>query len=575
MRFSFVLWVLLVLLGLILMSTPTEIRLDYFFKYPVQSVYVFKDFFQFAIMWHLLFGIALLFILARRMKDFGKVAALSIFGLVFAGFWALSTRGYIAEPFAFGSDVKYILETGRLANQLYYGGYPGISLLISCVSQLIGFQIFDTLTFLSLFQIFGFVLITFVLFKGTLGEPRLASFAVLLAMLGDIGIGDRLGFLHPGALSPFVLFPTLLLLLQIRRSSQLKLNPLLLSIILVAITIVHFMTSIFVVLSMLGFYIVGKLSKENLVDSRILIMSAIPPLAWQMYGIGTGFSPFILAIQGFQQFTSEFALKLTLTVNTTSYAPARIPLWVTLVIDFWLFFVAFGLVLGLTSLLHVRKLDTVKKLEVGGILASVITGAIFLLSLRLGDALFRPLVYVAFFTVPITLRFLSNMGIRRKKNVSLALVTLLFFLSFPTFLAYNKDISLMCYSGENLSAGQFLESRNPASSGLQVYSVTGRYPYIQYYLLGTIQSNIISYENFRSLNESSLWENLNSIITNFENSGNEQSILMFSPEWRVPFQAYFGQDPTIQPEWKALTSRILGCSIIYDNGQIQIIPRQP
>jgi hypothetical protein len=146
------------------------------------------------------------------------------------------------------------------------------------------------------------------------------------------------------------------------------------------------------------------------------------------------------------------------------------------------------------------------------------------------------------------------------------------FLSLPTFLAYNKDISLLPYSIQEQSVGNFLASSYPSGQGiLRVFGITGTWPYLRYYVLTSsrnLPNDFLAIEGMRTANETDLWLQENHLVDRFEKSS---GILVFSALWRVPFELYLGISPESRPEWELLKTRLMSHTVVFSDGSQSIL----
>jgi len=588
------LWIISISAATAIMLTPIQVSLDLFFSHPVQSMYVMRDPVAFGLEFYL-FLVPTVFLITsvKHSHAMKAVVLLVLFGVIFAGLWTISSRGYIGEPFVFASDVEYITDHSRLPIDSQYRGYPGLSLFLSSFSLFTGLRLFDTIAVVSLIQIVAFVLISYVFFSKALGiNSKLAGFCVLLAIQGNWSVGKSLGYIHAGSFAPWILFATLLLLLTRFESSAGSRS--LILVVVLAIAISHFGTWTYTFLFLIILSFMGLFGKARKFTIGLLGISAAFQVVWQALSPTLGFSvvntlvvtsgvtssvtPSVSAttpspstaptvLEMLSLYGRQALDRLSLVSETTNLAPNRNPVWVTLSIVFWLIVTAYGCYLGVVSLRRRLRSPLVQRIETAGIVSATVLAASLLFTLRFGDALFRPLTYVALFTSPVILRRLFSTKVSSRRYLSGALAIAFVFLSLPTFLAYNKDISLMPYSSQEQSLGNFVASSYPSGRDiLRVFGITGTWPYLRYYVLTSsrnLPNDFLAIEGMRTANETNLWLQENYLVDRFENSS---GILVFSALWRVPFELYLGISPECRPEWELLKTRLMSHTVIFSDG---------
>lgn len=587
------LWILLLLLTAAILLFPVRLKFEY---HAVESLYIFGDNLLLFAVVYCLWLASLLLLLFTRNNEWQRVSLVSIFALVFFGFWVINApSGGYADGLVNMGHVRYLEQAGRIAVEhtlLAYFQFPGLHLTALSLSQISGLDIFVTRPLLLLFSRILFTVMLYVLFAKSLKNSHLASLAVLLLLQGSM-MFSRTGF-HPGVTAILFFTILLILLLTVRgdRAPGIAVPATVVMLIsFAALTVTYIPISVFFIFVLAGIYVLQKLSGKSLVSGSIIILCLTVFFAWEMYWATRTFTGMVGHVQYFiAAFTNPLERLLPLFGTATARLGETVPLWVSLTRGFWLAFIfVFGTILGIRNLFRVKRLDVTETMENGGLWGVLIFSVICILAFPSGTQGHRLLMYTPLFTVPIIMRFLSGSSRQSelsqstrfgkglsnswgwfRRHVFTLLLILFFILSFPTFLVNHSNVSTTVVHNYELSAGEFVEATYEAKPLHFFSDIITVYTNV-YYVPDANFSH--PWHHWDIADEEELWLDINRLMDRFENSGGN-SIFVLSEKFTQPFRSISVIEPT-DPRWREFVNRLSQDDKIYDNGHTQIYTNHP
>lgn len=574
----FGLWILLILLTAIVLLFPVHLEYEY---HAIQSTYIFGNNLPLFGVLYLVWITSLLLLLftkgGERKSHWEGLALAGIFALVFLGFWKIIAPISPSDFILHSTTTEYISSQGSLSSHpnIGYIDFPGLHILTLSIHQITGLDVFHAAAIIPVFDALLFSALLYLLFSKSLKNPYLAVFAVLLLIQGSWVIWFCF---YPGSLG-LVLLTAFLAWINRKEHAFLATwqDRLIAIILLAAVTMTHLVSSICFFFILLGVYLGQRLSRlgkgitqyeqEGMVGWSTLVLFLVIPLAWEIYSAVATFGNLATAPSKFIADLTEGEFLLYSTSIVQANLGEVIPLWARLTRLFWLFFIfGFGGILWLRNLFRLRTLTLVESKETWEMLG------IALLSIPLfigagGGELVRIMVYIPFFTVPIILRFFLSFRSQLKRYAFNLLAVAFLILSFPTFLAYNNEVSTNAHYSYEFSAASFVHSVYGSGANLSVFSVgEGNYPIRRFVLDAYYRHAGSAFTALESEDEA--WQGIDKVVTAYENP-RRQSILIFSERAKTPYQHIMGIDPN-HPKWEELEHRLQGGSKIYDNGHVQI-----
>jgi hypothetical protein len=596
------LWILLILLTAIILFYPVHLSYEY---RAVESPYIFDNLPLFGVLYSTWMALLLILFLSKGKEgksSWEGMALVAIFALVSLGFWSIIAPNRTDDGLLAAATVNHISTLGTLTGEnVFYSSFPGIHLLASSICQITGLEVFDSVAMVLVFNALLLSALLYLLFSKTLKNQYLAIFAVLLVIQGNWYL-SLASFLYPGYLG-LIFFITFLVLLNRKEDALLGTwqDTLMMIILLAAVTITHFVTSMLFLLVLLGILLVQLISRHRLarrgdaqheprivVDWSIIALCLIVPLAWELYQSVSTFTGIVGLVPKVIEDITEGQLFGNIFLLGTANLGEATPLWANITRWSWFFSIfGFGAILALRNLFRLRRLSSVEKKEIGGLAGIVLLGlTASLLSLGGPEGL-RFLLYAPLFIVPIILRFFSNLRSgqedsetilrsyqtrggwpgRRSRGYAFIILPILFFaLSFPTFLAHNNKISTTAFYPYDFAPGEFLASTYDTGEGLTLFFYGGTAGGVWYYLqddadYGPVVANVEDEED--------LWRQADDAMTMFESSEG-QRIFIFSERGKGAYEHLFGVKPS-DIRWQQLEQRLQkGRKLFYNNGFVQL-----
>jgi hypothetical protein len=585
-------WIFLLAITVALILLPANLKYEYSI-HAIPFLYIFDSLSLFAVMYYIWLAVLLVLLFTRGSEgavDWEKAALVGIFALIFSGYSTLMTHGYIGDSFTPAGDIKNLAVQGfNLASQLKYHGFPGFSLLGTGVCLVTGMEITDYMPFFPLFQILLFSILLYLFFNKLLRNPYLASLGALLVVQLDISVSANLAGFHGGAFAPFCLLPAVLLLFtrsdnaDNRRWSRFELRELLILVLLLALFVSHFVTSVAAVLTILSIYVLQRINKRRVLSVTLLVVALLVPVIWNLvenmaivrYLADTVNQAMADLASG--QFISESLLPM----QTSSYTGGRSPLWAVLPLYLGPLLVIAGGVLGLARLFKIKNLETSEVIALGGLVGIGVLAIMLLLLGSLQESYGRAFTYIALFTTPFILW--RVIYLKKIRNVFISLLAIILFsFSLPAFFLNSKAVAGSTYYPRETASGEFLEATYGDGSGLHIFGMEGSGYYLTYYLPHAFR-DLVYPPDFRSKDAGEIWLKMNEYVTDIEEEDRTEepvwvtgdSIIMFSPKWETPFRDYLGLDVKGSPKWQQLQSRLEKYDSIYSNGFVRIYRNIP
>lgn len=578
-----ILWLLLLVLTSALLLFPTHLTLEY---QPIQSVSAIPDLPLFAALYVVWLAVLLVLLVSESCtSSWEKPALVSMFALVFLGFWIV-TGPYGAfryDGIIHAAHVDYLSHQadGRIPldhPNLAYFNFPGMHLLAFTLMQATGMTLYSGVTLLLLLQLVLLAVFLYLVFLGSLKSPSLAALGSFLVVQGNIMFA-RYSF-YPGI---WALVFLAMFLVLVNRPGQALFSSwqerLLMLLMLGAATMTHFVTAMVLFFILAGIYLMRSAplrgrTRTALVSVSTLTAFLVIPLSWDIYWAASFFENVTGATSAvIEDFTEKGALLYLFNLGG-SYAGGAVPLWAVAVRYFWwgtIFFL--GTFLGLKNLLKVKSLSWAEQLETGGLVGVLMLSAAVTALSPGGSEFYRFLLYGAFFTVPILLRFVLDLPSAGRRLALGLTVASFFVLSFPTFLAHNNLVGTSTYYASELEAGTFL-TETTAGQNSQFFHLAGESGLLMYSSPDSVLTASGQAPEFKGREE--FWRSINRLVAGFRQSspsaGGESVYFYASKRDIALHQNMLGVSPD-DPGWSALAGRLGQSNKIYDDSTVQLYAR--
>jgi hypothetical protein len=521
-----------------------------------------------------------------QLATFCGVALLGIFILVFSGIWVSLTHGQNGEYLSYAAESNYILEKGGIPGILQSIGatdYPGLPLLLSVIRLVPGFKLFDSIFILVLVNILLYSTLLYILLRSLLKEPFLAAFGSLILIMGSREVSIVLPELHPRGFGLVLLVAMLVLLFsKYQQAGEGRSVPITqLSIILfAALLMTHLVTAMVFVIILICMFLVGRFSKQHLVDLLHIALFLVILLAWQIYfAFYTNSVLLNTAMDSLRQLFGGVLISQYFSHMVGSYLGAEgTPVWVNIVRYFWLVLtMAFGSIIGLINLFKIRNFSPMDKKLLGGLVGLGLFVSLTLVTSGLNEGM-RILYYLPFFTVPILLGFIYKQRSLIKGYSLTILVVMLLTVSVPSFLVNNDRVGVAAVYPQEIYTSKFLSGIYGNGKGLKV---VGDVLQRRQILLDMPEAQTESFFAFaQSYFEGQdpverTWAELEMLITHFEEPREsyfqiQNSLFLFSPQLSTSFMFMMRFDPNTDPRWQELQDRLKQQVLIYNNGFTEV-----
>jgi hypothetical protein len=536
--------------------------------HPIQSVYLFDNLPFFGSIFYIWFLLLVLLILTGKngaKADWEKMGLVCISSLVFVAFWVIILPYGRNDYLHFAFQIETLQQTGRIPTMGgVYWDMPALALLGTSLFQITGSGIFDIMNLSLLFFPPIIAGLLYLLFTKSFKSPNIAAFATVLLILANMYLALAYTF-HPNIIS-FVLLLAFLLILNRGQHAFIGTSKdiFIIVILIVAVSMLYFQTSLLFPLILVGLYIVQRIGKITPIYITLIFLVLIIPLVWQVYatitnfGMFTAFIPDIIA-----KITGGKFLDWIFFLGEKN-AGGRVPLWASYTRMFWWALIyGLGTILGLINLLNVKKLSWAERVETGGLLGTIALISLATILSPGGERATQYLQYAAFFTVPALLHFFLKPGRIRQYGFTL-LVILPLVLSFPTFLAHNGDVMVETFYPYEMASGKFLQRSYGNGEGLHVQNVIGaEFYYVPKSEGGGYFWSPISEEDYMRFKEE--------YLDDFLKRTGDNTVWLQTKRDKETGAANYGISPD-DPRWQDMQQKLEQgyAHKIYDNGYVQI-----
>ena len=468
-------WLGLLALSLVLLFYPVHPTLDYA---PIQATTAIPHLTLFAILFYVWFAILVGLLLLQGESLWQHLVLLVILTSVTQGVWILETQGHIREAVLYATMVDYLKEGNRVAPGIESFGYfswPGSFLLATVVSQVASLSTWSALVALQLAWNGVFAILLYLLFLRTTKSPTLAWLGTLLILVGSIQTAKLMQQFHPGTLG-MVLFVLALFLLQ--RGDERDRNVLSgrfsFLLALSAMCIVHFVSSVTLMLVLASRAVVAGLARHRLFLGNLIMLSAVLVVAWLIFyatGPFAGLTAVGKASLG-ELFSDGIRPSSYFRALSRNYVGGEAPLWGAIIRYAWILVLYLaGAVLALVALLRIRRLGLA---EQGALGLAIGVGAQGVISFASGEG--NIIRFFTFAPIPfmmLVLIWLTTLSARARKLVLSVTIALLLALSLPSFLANNNSINLNAFNRPTeQGVGKLLAGSYGKGQGVTVFGQT-------------------------------------------------------------------------------------------------------
>jgi len=563
------LWVLLLLLTAIILLFPVNMTFEY---YPIQTLYIFDNLALFGAVFYIWLLLLLLLVFSKTSEakaDWEKLALVCISSLVFLAFWVIIIPYGRLDFVQNITNVKYIQQAGTIpVGKAFYLDFPASHLIVLSLAEVTGLSLIQAVNLFLVLNALIFSSLLYVLFSRFFLSSSIAAFAAILIILGNQFLSRGYAF-WPGIISLNLLLAFLVVLNRGRYAFLETMQDRLMAVILLAgATAMYFQVSALFFLILVGLYVIQRWAKQPSVAISTIALFIIVPLAWELYWtaftVGTlvNFGSRILGDIAGGTFMDWFFRLGAANVGE------QFPLWANLTRLFWWALIfGPGTVLGLQNLFRLKSLSHIQRAVTGGLLGVIILATITTLATPGGERFVHYLHYAAFFTVPLLMWFLLNLGRRIRQYALPALVVLSLVLSLPTFLVFNNKIGTDTYYSYENAAGEFLTRGFGTGQGL---TLANPFPLVRYYVPDVKYSHQMDELTIygRLPEEEDFWRAIDDMI-GASLLHDQYGVTALNYRTRKIAERRLGISPS-DPRWQALEDRLSGNLKIYDNGYIQI-----
>lgn len=557
------LWILLIILSAAISLFPVDISLN---AAPIQSVSIFVSLPLFAALF--IVWIAVLLFLLFSKKDgsrWEKLALVCIFAWVFRDFWVIITPyGYSHDSLGHLGMVRYLQEAGKMPpGQVSYWGFPGFHLFANSLVQASGLNLFQSAQFIVFYENIIFTALLYQMSSNFLKNSSLASSATMIVLM-TVPLVQHFAFI-PHTFAAILSLGFIALLTRDEHRVFGTMQDRLLAIILFlasAITVFWYPMFLFFILA--GRYLIQLRTKERIIDLPIILFSLIIVISWQLYFAQSFFKLLANYLPSvMNNFLTGSMFSMTLQ-RTALISGEGAPLWAQVIQYFWIIAIAgLGTIVGFVRLTRIRRLSSLERMEVAGILGAVLFFIIVLVTSREGYYLSNYITLARIFSALLIVRFFLWAGERLKNRLKLnihpqkigiaLLVIVLFVVSFPSFLVEGKDISGYIVYPEEITAGEFLESKFGDGTGLTIFTNTPETADISlFYLPNAVARNPAPY--YLLDDKEALFQKMDSLVQNFKEK-RPYRIFVFSEKTALSSKLVFGIEIN-DPHWQEIKKQL-------------------
>ena len=411
------LWGILLILSITLLAFPTSLTLEY---YDMQSTRIFDNLPLFAglfCIWMAALLILLFSLHNKRENEWEKLALVCVFSAVFIGFWTILTfslgRG---EGIFNDAHVRYLNQFGKIPignRVLSYFDFPGLHLIGSFVSQVIGLDPIRSASAILFVQTVFFAALLYVLFRRFISNASVASLAVLIVIQGNIWI-SKLNIFHPRNLGLFLLV-TFIVIISRQGKGLFRTIPDIIIILIVTATttVTHFVTSYLIFFIMVGIYIIKIRSKDNSESVSTLVIFIVLPLSWALYWAILMFGGTIQYVfSALQTWVSKGDTLWTILMSLQANIGGIMSIWSNISrLYWWILIYGIGSLLWLRNLFRNKQLPYIEKIVTGIMFGIVVVSILSIIGSNGGERFDTYLLYGALTATPILLGFLLRLKV--------------------------------------------------------------------------------------------------------------------------------------------------------------------
>jgi hypothetical protein len=570
-RLRLLVWLLLLALTAAIFAYPATFKYEY---HPIQPLNIFHNppvFAALFLAWLLvLFG--LLFSRGRTTgRGLEPLALVGIFALVFEGYWAITSAGsYPRQDGAWqAAIVRDIGDKGRIdignPSVDSYMQFPGIHTLTHALSLVSGLDTLYSVSLIVTVIILIYAAALYWLSVESLGIHSLAAVAAIVMLQGNLQVSTLLTSFHAANLGVTLMaIVVAMLYTAARRGAQTVQFRLATVVLLGTLAFSHLVSAMVVAAILLAAYLLQDRRTREHISVAAPALALVLPLAWLTYLA----SRFFMGVAGVVKWNlAAEPLSAFSVLWGNKVGNPLVPLWANGVQTFWLLALTIPLVLLPFYLYAWRRLGSVDRMVVAGLVGVMLLGIGLMAASPTGVDMVRFLAYAPLFTVPLALKFF--MGRRRLwRGVLLgSFVFLAFALTLPTFLANNRNEAVRRFYASDESAPQFLASLYGTGKGLTIFEPKdGGFTYDLYRASIGYES-----EDFYMKDVDGLWKEMDKIATWFDGA-EPGAIYVYSRRLVVPYEGIFQVQPS-DVHWENLLNRLEQHPRFYDNGNVVMYVR--
>ena len=529
---------------------------------PIQSLSVFGKLFPlFSVLYY--FWLFLLFILAaiaQEKKSTVKGAVLVIFFIVIQiGFWIIPTNfpipksdgtlalAYISELVSKG----HLLGTASQGLSYFYT-WPAIDLF---VAVLVHVTILNTAESMVL-TIFVMVLTTgvfvYFLFRELLQSVLFAFVACVLYFYASVYAQNSVftTLIFGWALYAATLW---LLIRALRRKAVTGTVLGILLLFVIGTSLGEFITSLIIASTLLALLLfrveirrLGRLATASVLFTVLVPMFSAGGLGFLSLAEG-----FLHGALGISAFRAAYDSKIVY----------NIPVWVGYLALFWQLVliapVPFIILMFVTKRFHNQYAHFISASTVGMLM--------FSLAMATGGPSYLSFVLLVFpiFTVPFIFIAAVEMS-KRRIFVFFVLIVMVFSLSLPTFVAYNRNQAIYGYNSSDVAGYSYLQTSFPWGSGNSILGSqeTLPPPFLE------PNTNIVALTITSYYNQTQFWGNWQSLMSSIHIQAPE-NLAVFSPHSVFPVATLLGVPPN-DAHWKSVEEQLQAHDVIYNNNELSM-----
>lgn len=576
-------WLLLLALSAALLLYPVNPSLEYA---PVQAVTAIPNLPLFSTLffpWAVL--LLALLALGRPGSPWKHAALLVLFVAVTQGVWVLATQGHMREAVLYGRMVDHITAGNPVDPSVPNFGYfnwPGSFIAAAAISYLGGIATWPAVVALQLTWGATFATSLYLLLRRASGSPTAAWMGTLVVLLGSLQTAKLLQQFHPGTFGMALFVAMALTAAALRVHERPSWRALLvLAVLMGAVTVTHFVTSVTVVLTAVGVGAVALVGRERLSPRYLVVLLGLGLAGVGVVGAWLGlYARDVLAsllAHGAATLTQVLGMSIgvdfMLAWLLRTYLGGAMPPWALAVQYGWLLLLYLGGgVLAVAALVRLRRLDGPGRLALGialgvGLMgvASFLTGAGNVIRLFT----FAPIVLAMFLAL-----FVARLGIHQQRPLAYGVALVLALAALPSFLVQGNTINLNAMRRPpELHLGQALARSYGDGAGLLVFAQTipwqahlpfaaYRHPHPGY--LGSYDTGVF----VAAYRDESVAFLADPMLTE------KAWLFILSARDLLDYQFLLGEDVRTIPTWDQVRAALLGTNRVYDTREVVLYLRE-